>query len=139
MCTVHYRRHRTGQPLSAPVRRYVRGPVADRLLAWSTPTDTGCRLWTGHTYSNGYGRMNVGGRARLVHRLSYTEFVGPIPDGLEIDHRCRNKLCIEPAHLEPVTRAMNLLRSNVYMDHGPDGRFLPHYEKRYKSPVVVSR
>ncbi len=70
----------------------------------------GCWLWRGHLNSSGYGRFKfVGGEAK-AHRVGYELFVGPIPDGLVLDHLCRNTWCVNPAHLEPVTGAENTLR-----------------------------
>lgn len=70
----------------------------------------GCWNWLGRPHSRGYGRLYVGGRALFAHRISYLLFVGPIPPGLHIDHLCRNRLCVNPAHLEPVTCAENIRR-----------------------------
>jgi HNH endonuclease len=72
--------------------------------------ETGCWLWQGALHSAGYGFLSVGGRNQLAHRVAYRLFVGPIPDGLELDHLCRVKHCVNPAHLEPVTTAENLRR-----------------------------
>ena len=76
---------------------------------------TGCWLWQGRL-NRGYGNLHVGGpgpdqQRWRVHRLAYTLFVGPIPDGLEIDHLCRVRNCCNPLHLEPVTTKENLNRS----------------------------
>ena len=79
--------------------------------------DNGCWLWTGSISTAGYGRFGVGSRtdnsARMVgaHRWAYEHLVGPIPPGLESDHLCRNRACVNPAHIEPVTRSVNFLRS----------------------------
>lgn len=73
----------------------------------------GCWIWSGSCFPNGYGRMKVEGRDRPAHRLSYEAFVGPIPEGLVIDHLCKVPLCINPEHLEPVTVQENSLRSSV--------------------------
>jgi HNH endonuclease len=62
---------------------------------------------------NGYGMITVGGVRWAAHRYSYTQLVGPIPEGLDLDHLCRNRPCCNPAHLEPVTRSENLKRGNV--------------------------
>lgn len=72
---------------------------------------TGCWLWTGTLSMKGYGRFNVTDRNNAAaHRFAYESFVGPIPDGLEIDHLCSVRRCVNPAHLEPVTHAENLRR-----------------------------
>jgi len=75
----------------------------------------GCWLWTAATNGEaGYGVFNVmghrPGRHILAHRYSYETLIGPIPIGLELDHLCRIRRCVNPAHLEPVTRQTNLLR-----------------------------
>ena len=69
----------------------------------------GCWTWLRPT-DNGYGRFWIKGRTALAHRISYEMHVGPIPAGLQIDHLCRNRGCINPSHLEPVTIAENVLR-----------------------------
>lgn len=73
-------------------------------------TSTGCWLWTGSRQKNGYASMKVQGKTRIAHRVAYEHFVGRIPDGLHIDHRCRRRHCVNPSHLEPVTNRENLVR-----------------------------
>ena len=68
-----------------------------------------CWEWTG-SIRNGYGRVWADGRRRTIHRVIWEALVGPIPDGLEIDHLCRNTICCNPDHLEPVTRSVNVQR-----------------------------
>jgi len=70
----------------------------------------GCWEWTRGTNGVGYGRVSWGGRYEYVHRILYQHFVGPIPDGLELDHLCRNRLCANPEHLEAVTSTENKRR-----------------------------
>lgn len=72
--------------------------------------DTDCWLWFG-ARSRGYGLVKYAGRSTSAHRLAYTSFVGPIPEGLELDHLCRERCCVNPDHLEAVTSSVNALRS----------------------------
>lgn len=67
-----------------------------------------CLVWTGALRPNGYGVIWDGHRVARVHRWAYQQFVGPIPDGADIDHICGNRACCEPAHLRPTTRKQNM-------------------------------
>ncbi|MGN7160856.1 HNH endonuclease signature motif containing protein [Sphingomonas sp. SAFR-052] len=71
-----------------------------------------CWVWTGGISRQGYGRVKVRGRDYKAHRFSWETFKGPIPDNLTIDHLCKNKACVNPDHLEPVTSRENILRSD---------------------------
>lgn len=71
---------------------------------------SGCLLWAAAASGRGYGRFGHGGRQVQAHRFAYTALVGPIGDGLVMDHLCRNRACVRPDHLEPVTNRENLLR-----------------------------
>lgn len=77
--------------------------------------ETGCWNWRRYVLPNGYGKVAVGSKGvhKLAHRAAYECFVGPIPPGLQIDHLCRNRRCVNPAHLEAVTARENTLRSNA--------------------------
>lgn len=74
--------------------------------------DTGCWLWTNGLHPNGYGKGSalVATRCRFAHRIAYLAMVGPIPPKLDLDHLCRVRRCVNPDHLEPVTRSVNLTR-----------------------------
>lgn len=77
--------------------------------------DTGCWEWTGNKARGGYARFrSTGGPNVMAHRWSYEHYVGPIPEGLQIDHLCRVRNCVNPEHLEPVTCRENLLRGDTF-------------------------
>lgn len=69
----------------------------------------GCWIWQGGITDGGYGTF-FDGHTRRAHRWAYQRFVGSVPVGLELDHLCRQKLCVNPSHLEPVTRMENMRR-----------------------------
>lgn len=70
----------------------------------------GCWPWLAAKSIGGYGVFNVGGGTRYAHRISYVAHKGEIPKGLDLDHLCRNRACVNPEHLEVVTRSQNLRR-----------------------------
>ena len=70
----------------------------------------GCWVWTVAKYENGYGQFWDGSRNVRAHRFSYELHRGPIPEGLQLDHLCRNPSCVNPSHLEAVTQRENILR-----------------------------
>jgi hypothetical protein len=82
----------------------------DRTMArfWAKvdKTET-CWLWTASTFTAGYGAFSWAGRTSGAHRFAYETFVGPIPEGSEIDHRCHTPSCVNPQHLQVVTRHQN--------------------------------
>ena len=82
--------------------------------------ETGCWLWIRSLDGKGYGMFGSAGRA---HRWSYKKFVGPIPGGFELDHLCRVRRCVNPAHLEPVTHEENVRRSALAPQQLGGGRY----------------
>ncbi len=80
--------------------------LADRLIP---EPNTGCWLWLGYVNNQGYGVIGKKHKQR-AHRLVYECLVGPIPSGLQLDHKCRVRSCVNPDHLEPVTNRENTLR-----------------------------
>ncbi len=89
-------------------------PLLERILRQISPEpNTGCWLWLGSMAGSGYGQIGLGSRKQgvaVTHRVLYELMVGPIPQGLDLDHLCRVRLCVNPQHLEPVTRKENLRR-----------------------------
>lgn len=79
----------------------------------SKSRQTNCLVWVGATNNKGYGIVAIDGGVQLAHRIAYAAVNGPIPDGLVIDHVCRVRNCINPAHLEAVTQAENNRRGRA--------------------------
>lgn len=90
--------------------------VAERFDSLTMPlSDCGCVIWVGASLpvSRGqYGSFWNGSKVVRAHRWNYERYNGPIPDGLVIDHKCRNTCCVNPHHLEAVTQQENTLRGN---------------------------
>ena len=87
------------------------GPATtERFRSKYRVAESGCWLWQAGKTWGGYGRFRLNGADRYAHRVSYETFVGQIPDALEIDHLCRVRACVNPAHLETVTRSVNQQR-----------------------------
>lgn len=89
--------------------------------------------WLGTPSGTGYSQIKVSGRSLSGHRISYEALVGPIPEGLELDHLCRNRNCYNPAHLEPVTHRENSIRGrNAQREktHCPKGHLLDRVNNR---------
>lgn len=102
-------------------------PIRDRLWAKVViDKSTGCWNFTGARVppKREYGKIGAGGGGngwKLAHRASYEIFVGPIPTGMAIDHLCENKICVNPAHLEPVTQLVNTQRYYAKINHCKNG------------------
>ncbi len=108
-----------------PGRVYLHGhnrrvPLKQRFWQRVEKSDD-CWIWAGHIGTNGYGRVTVAGVPALAHRVAYELLVGPIPPGLHIDHLCRNRRCVNPVHLEPVTPQENQRRGLMLITHCPSG------------------
>lgn len=88
----------------------------DRIMARVTETEgplsTPCWITSYSTATRGYTRVRVGDHCLLCHRVTFEHFVGPIPEGLQLDHLCRVRNCVNPIHLEAVTSRENTLRGD---------------------------
>lgn len=99
--------------------------MAHKFWAKVRKTDT-CWAWVG-TIQHGYGLVNQNGKRKQAHRVAYEYAKGPIPSGVVLDHLCRNRWCVNPDHLEPVTNRENVLRGqsvqadNARKDRCPQG------------------
>ena len=104
---------------SAGIRRE-RATLGERLERLSIPEpNSGCWLWLGSIRKNGYGCIGVGHaldgdeRTSSAHKISYEYFIGPVPKGKVLDHKCRIRCCVNPDHLEPVTMQENVRRGEL--------------------------
>lgn len=117
------------KPQAAPAE--IEAAARARLLGRREVAANGCWLFNGSTTPDGYGRINIGGRVHLVHRLAYTLFVGPVDAGGEVDHTCHNddkaclggtdclhRRCFRPDHLLVVSHAENVRRGRSWTIHG---------------------
>jgi len=106
-----YSRRNRGWTRGQPVRFVYGHSRRGSGLFWQRveKRDDGCWVWTGRKV-RGYGHIGEGAKRKRVHRWYWEQLNGPVPEGLELDHLCGNKLCVNPDHLEPVTHAENMHR-----------------------------
>lgn len=111
-CYAYTTRHNGPFPRATPEELFwsrvnKNGPLPER-----RPELGPCWVWTNALDDTGYGTITIGGKRFYAHRFSYELLVEPIPDGLQIDHLCRNRACVRPDHLEPVTNRVNTIRGD---------------------------
>lgn len=108
-------------------------------------TTDGCWMWTAGTNGRGYGCYYHGKTTKRAHGVAYETLVGPVPEGKQLDHLCRQRLCANPSHLEPVTNRENTLRGigtsaqNARKTHCPRGHPYTGHDKRGRRCVVCDK
>lgn len=111
LCVKHYERLR----IHGDVNYRQWDAVTPEMRFWSKVKKSldpnGCWEWTGATSAGGYGQMGLERKIVYTHRFSYEFHKGPIPEGMSLDHLCRNTKCCNPDHLEPVTHKENIRRA----------------------------
>lgn len=80
-------------------------PLSDRINY--RVSDSGCWEWAGYRSPEGYGRVGIRSKSQVAHRAYWEEVNGPVPKGMVLDHKCRNRACINPDHLRVVTVGQN--------------------------------
>lgn len=137
LCSSCYQRKRSSGELQVlrPHGKSVEQRIRENI---AIDAESGCWLWQLGTDGDGYGHMKVAGKTVHSYRASYEAFVGPIPDGLQIDHvchtrdtscpagKCKHRLCVNPEHLEPVTLRENVERSRT----DPRANFADYWDRR---------
>lgn len=124
------------KPICVTAQIFARAAWRDKIANQYVVADSGCWEWTGPMDRYGYGTVKapLGGRRRSTgaHRASWVAHRGPILGDLHIDHLCRNRKCINPFHLEPVTAEENARRGAPFESVKPTGRPRVPLEKRKK-------
>jgi hypothetical protein len=114
VCDMHNHRLRQGTPLDQAVGRALPTDIAIRLWAKVKVADAlDCWEWIASLNSEGYGQIYHQGRPHRAHRIAYELLIADIPEGLTIDHLCRNRRCVNPWHMEPVPLSVNSSRASV--------------------------
>ena len=105
-----------------------RTPVIERVLSRVQTSASGCWEYAKASRNGGDGyrsvfieRVDGFARTEQAHRITYAHFVGPIPEGMQLDHLCRNRCCVNPDHLEPVTCQTNIRRARALITQCPQG------------------
>lgn len=141
MCVRHYKRWvRHGDPLGGSTFRKTLPTRSPEERFWEkVDKSQPCWLWTAGCFPDGYGSFRYEGRMTGAHRVSYELTHGPIPDGMEIDHKCHNRLCVRPDHLRMVTKKQNMENHRGAMRSSKSGvRGVSWYPRTNRWVVHVS-
>ena len=133
-CVTHYNRWVThGDPEKT---LYIRNDPERRFWIKVTKTPS-CWEWNAAKSYDGYGLFNLGGKSRKAHRVAYTFVHGGIPEGKELDHVCRNRACVRPDHLRPVTNKQNAEHRDSRGRHSSGYRSVHWHKASNKWSVCV--
>ena len=105
--------------------KYIKGHSSRGLgkNSYYVEDSNGCWIWQGYSDKDGYGTIGIKNKVKKAHRVYYEKYIGPIPEGLQLDHLCRNPSCVNPKHLEPVSAAENTRRGKgTKLDIGTVGK-----------------
>src|SRR5699024_8168874 len=106
LCTLHYQRLKRGAELSKPEMQFFANPD-ESFRARSVVKDNGCVEWSGSSHSNGYGKIHTPDGVEYAHRYAWERVNGAIPAGMQVDHTCWNRACVQVSHLRLVTVSQN--------------------------------
>ena len=120
LCPGHYQQHRKGQELR-PLKPSSRSLTLEQRFWPKVDKGAGCWEWTGYITPQGYGLFWDGKKPNTAHRISWELTNGPIPDGMDIDHRCGNRKCVNPEHLRVATRSQNNQHLTVMRKNNTSG------------------
>lgn len=120
LCNGHWQQQRRGADLS-PLRITGRGLTDQERLDRLTDKSGECWLWTGSMYPEGYGQFHFQGKSGNAHRAAYILSRGPISSDLVVDHKCHNRACVRPDHLQAVTNKQNLENIGVLNSNNSSG------------------
>lgn len=137
-CSLHYGAWRRYGDPNAPLKRTALLHTLEERIANKTAIDphTGCWVWTAGLSAGGYAYLYHQGKRYRAHRLAYEHYIGPIPDGLVLDHACHNTACVNPAHLRPVTVKQNTEnRSGVRSDNTSGYTGVSFYKGKWRGRV----
>ena len=109
--TNHKHGHIKGEPQHYIIGHHARKPAAADYVEEDHGHTTPCWIWQRANHTAGYGAARHNGESTVAHRVYYERIVGPVPEGMELDHLCRVRRCVNPDHLEPVPHSENMRRA----------------------------